>query len=168
MTTMIDSTVATQTYRVYIKATPEAIWEAITTPELTEQYGYGGKVDYELVPGGDYRWYATEAQQAVGMPEVAIDGEVIEVDGPRKLVQTWHPLFDEQMAALPATRITYEIEGTDYGVTKLTLTHVFDGAPAIGAMVNGSVPEAGGGWPFVFSDLKTLLETGKRLPNQWD
>ena len=58
MTTKTD--LATQVYRVYIKASPEAIWDAITKPEWSERYGYGGRVEYDLRPGGAYRAFASE------------------------------------------------------------------------------------------------------------
>ena len=54
MTTTVAAPATTQVYRVYIKATPEAIWDAITKPEWTERYGYGGRGEYELRPGGAY------------------------------------------------------------------------------------------------------------------
>jgi uncharacterized protein YndB with AHSA1/START domain len=165
MTTAIDTEqrVGTQTYQVYIKASPEAIWDALTTSEWTLRYGYGGRVDYELRPGGAYRAYASEAMLACGAPEVVIEGEISVSDAPRRLVQTWNPLFDPQIAAEADTRLTFEIEPTEGNVTKLTVTHELDGAPATAAIVGGMIPEAGGGWSFVLSDLKTVLETGDAL-----
>jgi uncharacterized protein YndB with AHSA1/START domain len=160
---MIDNRVATQAYQVYIKASPEAIWDAITKPEWTQQYGYGGRVDYELRAGGAYRAYSTDAMRAPGAPEVIVDGEVVEADAPRRLVQTWKAHFGEQSEAEAPTRLTYETEPACPGVTKLTLTHELEGAPSVAAYVTGSIPDAGGGWPFVLSDLKTLLETGNPL-----
>ena len=68
----------TPVYCVYIEATPEAIWEAITKPEWTERYGDGGRGEYELRPGGAYRGMTSEAMRATGAPEVVIDGEVLE------------------------------------------------------------------------------------------
>ena len=163
MTTMTETTVATQAYQVYIKATQEAIWDAITKSEWTQQYGYGGRVDYELVDGGAYRAYATEGMLAIGAPDVIIEGEVLEADPPRRLVQTWNALFDPEIVAEAVTRLTWETEGAEGDVTKLTVTHELDGAPMTAALVGGAVPGAGGGWPYVLSDLKTLLETGKPL-----
>jgi uncharacterized protein YndB with AHSA1/START domain len=111
MTTAIETeqAVATQTYRVYIKAAPEAIWDALTTSESTERYGYGGRVDYDLSPGGAYRAHASEAMVACGAPDVVVEGEVVEADAPRRLEQTWNPLFDPQISAEPATRVTFEL-----------------------------------------------------------
>ena len=99
MTTATETTVTTQVYRVYIKATPQAIWDAITKPEWTQRYGYQAIAEYDLQPGGRYRGLAPEHMQAMGMPEVVVDGEVLEAEPPRKLVQTWRFLWDEQIAA---------------------------------------------------------------------
>ena len=96
---MTDTSTTTQVYRVYIKATPQAIWEAITSPEWTERYGYGGRAEWDpgLEPGATYRGMASEAMRATGSPDVAVDGEIVEIDPPRKLVQTWRMLMDESM-----------------------------------------------------------------------
>ena len=166
MTTTMATAVATQTYRVWIKATPEAIWQALTDPDRIGCYGYGSRVDLELRPGGVYRANSTEEMLAFGAPPVMVEGEVLEVDAPHRLAQTWHALFDPRTAGEPATTLTYEIEPGANGVTKLTLTHELDGAPATAAIVGGVIVEAGGGWGWVLSDLKTLLETGAPLPSQ--
>jgi uncharacterized protein YndB with AHSA1/START domain len=108
MTTNTQTT-TTQVYRVYIKAAPQAIWDAITKPEWTERYGYAARTEVDLRPGGAFRGLSNEAMRSMGSPEVAVDGEVIEVDPPRKLVQTWRMLMDESMAAEGFTRLTYEI-----------------------------------------------------------
>ena len=163
MTTISEPRVATQAYQVYIKASPEAIWDAVTKSEWTRRYGYGGRVDYELDAGGPFRAYATEAMLAVGAPDVIIEGEVLEVDPPRRLVQTWNALFDAQIRAEAVTRLTWETEAAGGDVTKLSVTHELDGAPVTAAIVGGAVPGAGGGWAYVLSDLKTLLESGKPL-----
>jgi uncharacterized protein YndB with AHSA1/START domain len=163
MTTITEARVATQAYQVYIKANPEVIWDAITESAWTQRYGYGGRVDYELDAGGAYRAYATEAMLAIGAPDVIIEGEILEVDRPWRVVQTWNALFDPQITAEAVTRLTWETEGAGGDVTKLTLTHELDGAPMTAALVGGAVPGAGGGWAYVLSDLKTLLESGKPL-----
>jgi uncharacterized protein YndB with AHSA1/START domain len=165
MTTMTDANLATtQVYRVYIKATPEAIWDAITKPEWSARYGYGGDVEFDLRPGGAFRVHASEEFLAAGAPEIVVDGEVIQSDPPRRLVQTWRMLMDSEMAAEGFTRLTYEIEPTQYG-TKLTVTHELEGAPKLAELVDGKHEDtgAGGGWTWVLSDLKSLLETGERL-----
>jgi uncharacterized protein YndB with AHSA1/START domain len=161
----------TQVYRVYIKATPQAIWDAITKPEWTERFGYGGRAQYELCPGGSYRTLATEeikqAGAAMGFetPDVMVDGEVIDVDPPRRLVQTWRMLMDPSLAAEGFTRLTYEIEEGQAGVSKLTIIHEMEGAPNLASLVAGEreAEGAGGGWSWVLSGLKTLLETGQPM-----
>jgi uncharacterized protein YndB with AHSA1/START domain len=158
-----SKSVTTQVYRVYIKATPEAIWDAITSPEWNGKYGYGSRAEYELRPGGTYRAFASEAMKAYGGPEVIIDGEIVQSDPPRKLVQTWRPLWDPEMVAEGFTRLTWEIDPGPGGVTTLTVTHELDRAPKTAAQVAGTIKEAGGGWSYILSDLKTLLETGKPL-----
>jgi uncharacterized protein YndB with AHSA1/START domain len=165
MATATETKVTTQVYRVYIKATPQAIWDAITKPEWTERYGYGARTEVDLRPGGAFRGLSSAAMRSHGAPEVAVDGRVIEADPPRKLVQTWRMAMDPQMAAEGFTRLTYEIEEGKGGVTKLTVTHELEGAPSLAAMVAGKLEPmgAGGGWSWVLSDLKTLLETGARL-----
>ena len=160
--TTTETNVTTQVYRVYIKATPEAIWAAITTPEWTQKYGYRGPAEYDLRPGGAYRGLASEAMKEYGSADVAVDGQVIEVDPPRKLVQTWRFLWDPELAA-ESTRVTWEIDPGEDGVSTLTVTHDLDGAPGTAKYVAGEVPQAGGGWSQTLSDLKTLLETGRSL-----
>ncbi len=158
-----------QVYRIYIRAAPQAVWEAITKPEWTERYGY--RMEYDLRPGGDFRGYTSEAQKrggaAIGIrfADVAVEGEVIEVVAPRKLVLRYHMVIDEVTAAEGFTHLTYEIEAAPGGVTKLTLTHDLDGAPTLSALVSGAWEDkgAGGGWSWVLSEIKSLLETGKGM-----
>ena len=154
-----------QVYRVYIRATPEAIWTAITDPEWTDRYGYGARAEYDLRAGGSYRGLANEGMRAQGAPEVAVDGEVIEADPPRKLEQTWRMAMDPGLAAEGFTRLTYEIEPANAGSTKLTVTHDLAGAPGLASLVAGELEGtgAGGGWAWVLSGLKTVLETGASL-----
>jgi uncharacterized protein YndB with AHSA1/START domain len=169
MTTTLRGGPTTQVYRIYIKATPEAIWDAITQSEWTERYGYTGIVDFDLRPGGAYTVHATEefrAQaeaQGVQLPDVIIDGEVVEADPPRRLVHTFnmHMAMEDE----PATRITYEIVDLGNGSCSLTLTHELEGAPRLAGIVSGAFESegAGGGHAWVLSDLKSLLETGKTL-----
>lgn len=160
---MTSSTRTVQVHRIYIQATPEAVWTAITNPEWSERYGYRSPGHYELRPGGRYQGLASAEMKATGVPEVAVEGEVVEVDPPRRLVQTWHPVWGAEAAAEPPTRLTYELDETAPGVTRLTVVHDVTEAPGVAALVAGEVPNAGGGWSEVLSDLKTLLETGKPL-----
>ena len=151
-----DTDTTTQIYRVFIKATPQAIWDAITKPEWTERWGYGLRDEYDLRPGGTYRGHATAGMLAMGTPEVIVDGEVIESDPPRKLVVTWRMAMD---------RLTYEISEERGGVSRLSVIHDLTGTPAHAAMVAGvrQGPGEGGGWLWILSDLKSLLETGMPL-----
>ena len=142
----------TQTYRFWIKASPEQIWQALPDPETLARYGYGGRYELDLQPRGSYRVGATEQMLAGGAPELMVEGEVLEVDAPNRFVQSWHPLF--------------ELEPGAGGVTKLTVTHELEDAPLAAAITSGEAAEAGGGFPWVLSDLKTLLETGEALPPQ--
>jgi uncharacterized protein YndB with AHSA1/START domain len=162
MTAATDTTTV-QIHRIYIRASPEAIWDALIKPEWTQRYGYQGLAEYDLRPGGRFRALAPADMQAAGMPEVVVDGEVIEAAPPRKLVQTWRFLWDEEIAAEGPTRVTFDIEEDDGGYTRLTVTHELENAPRTAAQLAGSdarLHEGGGGWSWVLSDLKTLLETG--------
>lgn len=161
----MTSTETTQVYRVYINAPAQAIWDAITSPDWTERYAYGGRGEYDLKPGGRYVHKASAEMTAAGLPDDMIVGEVIESDPPRKLVQTWHPMWSEESIAEKPTRLTYEIKEGSGGVCVLTLTHDVAGAPSLVDMVRGGgdAAQGGGGWPWVLSDLKTLLETGQRM-----
>jgi len=163
MTATTATAVTTQVYRVYIKATPQAIWDAITKPEWTERFGYGGRVEYDLRPGGAYRGLSSPAMRDGGAPEIAVDGEVIEAEPPHRLVQTWRMAMDDAMKAQGFTRLTYEIEQSRDGVSKLTVTHDLTDAPLLAVLMSGGMEAegAGGGWSWVLSGLKTLLETGE-------
>jgi uncharacterized protein YndB with AHSA1/START domain len=170
MSTMADERqrTTTQVHRVYIKATPQQIWDAITDPEWNGRYGYGGRGEFDLRPGGKYLGFASEAmkeggrQMGIHVPDLAVDGEVIEVDPPRRLVQTFRMLMDAQLEAEGFTRLTYEIEEAIHGTTKLTVVHELEGAPTLALLLSGDMEGqgAGGGWPWTLSTLKTLLETG--------
>jgi uncharacterized protein YndB with AHSA1/START domain len=134
-----------QVYQVFIKATPEAIWEAITTPEFTRRYFYDARITVtperyrSLGPDGD-DWG---------------DDPTYEYDPPRRLVHGWRSLYSPELAAEAESRVTWEIEPGDGGVCLLTVTHDrLEGAPMTAASV------AGTGWMIVLSGLKTLLETG--------
>jgi uncharacterized protein YndB with AHSA1/START domain len=149
-----------QVHRIYIKTTPQAIWDAITLPEWTERYGYGGRVQPAFRQGEPYEILANDEMQAAGMPEVVVAGEVLVADEPHKLVLLWRANWDSE----PATTLTYEIQSWG-DVCSLTITHDLTGAPNLAAMVGGAMERtgAGGGWAQVLSDLKTLLETGTSL-----
>ncbi|MGO9219913.1 MAG: SRPBCC domain-containing protein [Streptosporangiaceae bacterium] len=153
----------TQTHRLFIRATPLQIWDALTRPGWTQQYGYRAPAQYEMRPGGAYRAFASVSMKMRGIDGVVIDGEVLEADPPRRLVQTWHVLFDAGTRAEAATRLTWEVEEGYGGVSTLTLTHDLAGAPLTAVMMAGGHPVISGGWAWTLSDLKTLLETGRPL-----
>ena len=154
----------TQVYEVYIRATPQAIWEAITSPEWTVKYGYRGAMDFELRPGGKYRARATQQMCAMGLPEVIVDGVVESADPPRKLVHTYRFLFNDAHKAEGFTRVTWEIEKVASGFSRLTVVHELEGAPMMAGMVASKFSERGaGGWAWILSDLKSVLETGTAM-----
>jgi uncharacterized protein YndB with AHSA1/START domain len=160
----------TQVFRVWIKASPEKIWAAITDPGWNSRFGYAAPAFYELAPGGSFHSTATQEMKDAGathgfdVPDVIVDGEVLKAEPPRLLVQTWRMLMDPTTAAEPYTTLTYEIEdsATQPGVCRLTVTHELTGAPSTAKMVAGTADGgAGGGWAWILSDLKTLVETDK-------
>ena len=158
MTTVTDTSTTTKVFQVWINATPQRVWDAITDPEWNGKYGYKLAAEYDLRPGGLYCVRSTDEMKAMGVPEVFIEGEVLESDPPRRLVQMWHAFFTEETAAEPATRLTWEIEERE-GATKLTVTHELDRAPVTAEIVEDG-GGGGGGWSWIISDLKTMLETG--------
>jgi uncharacterized protein YndB with AHSA1/START domain len=160
-----DIGTSTQTYRIFIRATPQAIWDAITDPAWTEKWGYGLRDDYDLRPGGAYRGRASKSMEAFGMTGVIVDGEVIESIPPLKLVLTWRMAIDPNLHAEGFTRLTYEIEEGRDGVSKLSVYHDVTGRPLHAAMVAGHTqgPGSNAGWTWILSDLKTALESGSRM-----
>jgi uncharacterized protein YndB with AHSA1/START domain len=149
MTTMTAQT--TQVYSVFIRATPEQVWDAITKPEFTMRYFYGSELESTFEQGASYKQWAPEREK------LWVEGEVLESDRPHRLAHTWRSLFDEDSAAEEPSRVTWEIEAQEGGVTKLTVVHdQLESAPKTAASVAG-------GWSYVLSGLKTLLETGEPL-----
>lgn len=137
-------------FALYIRTTPAELWAALVSGEVTRSYFWGTAVESDWVPGSSVRFRSPEGK-------LQIDGEVIEVDAPRRLVYTWHVNYEPEMAAEPSSRVTWEI--TEMGEScKLVLTH--DQFPA-GSKVYEHV--ALGGWGYVLSALKTYLETGEPL-----
>jgi len=157
-----------QVFRVYIKAPAQRVWDAIVDPAWNGRYGYGAPSTFDLRPGGPFRSTPGDAMRAgaeqmgYALPDVVVDGEVVESDPPRRLVQTWRMVMNEDTAKEPFTRLTYEIVDAEGGLSCLTLTHELTGAPQTADMVRGSAEAkmGSGGWSWVLSDLKTLLETG--------
>ena len=145
MTTMTAQT--TQIYQVFIKASAEEIWEAITNSDFTRQYFYASEVEFK-----DGRRIARGPNG-----ELWGDEAVLEWDPPRKLVHQWRGQYDPELAAEDTSRVTWEIEAQDGGVTKLSVVHdQLEGAPKTAESVAG-------GWMYILSGLKTLLETGEPL-----
>ena len=135
-------------YQIFIRGTPEQIWEAITTPEFTALYFYGSRVDTTGQSGAPIRHTAPDGTTIWG------DDTIIESDPPRRLVHTWRSLYDPELAAEPPSRVTWEIESQPGGVTKLTVIHdQLENAPK-------TAEHVAGGWMFILSGLKTVVETG--------
>lgn len=135
-------------FEVYIRTTPERLWQALTDGSITQQYYYGTAVQSTWQTG------ARMTYESPNNGGTMIDGEVIESDPPRKLVTTFIPLFEPE-GNRPTSKVTWEI--VPMGATcKLTLTHESMGAPAVTA---GQIS----GWSIILSGLKTLLETGEAL-----
>jgi uncharacterized protein YndB with AHSA1/START domain len=160
----------TLSYTMFVKGSPEAIWQAITEPDLVARYGYGGRLELDASKGGTWRTFATDEMKQHGMPDVVVSGEVIEADAPQRFVQTWQAHFSPELDAEPVGTVTWETSPAhplmfpQGGVTQLTLTHELDeGAKQTTAIVSGAEADAGGGWALVLSDLKTLVETGSSL-----
>jgi uncharacterized protein YndB with AHSA1/START domain len=151
-----------QIYSSYINAPAQKVWDAITTSRYTNDWGYGGDVEYELVPGGAFRNLSTAQMRDMGMGDVAVSGTVVEVDPPKRLVLDWSPAWHPEAAA---TRLTWELTEYPSGLTQVVLTHDLSAAPQLAAEVaGGQDPQAGGGgWPWCLSGLKTLLETGRSM-----
>ena len=154
----------TRIHEIYIRASAQAIWEAITAPEWSAQYGYRVPNHYELKPNGKYRAVATKEMRGMGLPEVVIDGVVVEAVPPKKLVHTFRFLFSPENEKEGFTRMTWEIEPTQAGFCRLTVTHDVTNAPLMAeATISKFNGQGGGGWNWILSDLKSLLETGRPL-----
>jgi uncharacterized protein YndB with AHSA1/START domain len=154
----------TQVFEIYIKAPADRVWDAITNPEWNAKYGYQGAMKYDMRPGGAFQAFANADMRAMGLPEVIIDGEVLECSPPNRLVQTYRWLFTEESKKEGFTKVTWEIEQTEAGFTRLTVTHQLDGAPQMAAATKSKFSvHGGGGWTWILSDLKSLIETGKTM-----
>jgi uncharacterized protein YndB with AHSA1/START domain len=149
-------------YHIFIQATAQDVWDALTRPGWTQQYGYRARVKYDPQPGGIYLAYASGRRNGQRAQDLIISGEVIEAEPPKRLVQTWHPMFDARAAAEPATRLSWEIHEERTGLAAVTVSHECPGAPQTAALAAGQAAGLGG-WSWVLSDLKTLLETGRPL-----
>jgi uncharacterized protein YndB with AHSA1/START domain len=134
-------------FEIYIKTTPERLWEAITSEEMRKRYSFGVGTVSDWTEGSEYK------SAVPGVVEIA-SGENLEVDPPRRLVQSFTALWSEDVQQEGASRVIWEIEpvGTS---CRLRVTH-----DQLGETANN---ELYGGWPMILSGLKTLLETGEDL-----
>jgi uncharacterized protein YndB with AHSA1/START domain len=135
-------------FEIYIKTTPERLWQAIVDPELRAKYSFGVGVNSDWTPGSSYEARSPKAPMAI------VEGENVEVDPPRKLVQTFRALWSDAVKSEGTSRVTWEIEPVADSC-RLTVTH--------DQLREGANPELYGGWPMIVSGLKTLLETGELL-----
>ena len=133
-------------FEIYIKTTPERLWEAITDPEIRSKYTFGARVESDWTPGSHYEMSA---------PGMALgSGENLDVDPPHRLVQSANFLWSDEVKAEGTSRITWEIEPVGDSC-RLTVTH--------DQMREGANDQIYGGWPMILSGLKTWLETGELL-----
>src|SRR3984957_19228573 len=143
----------TTVYTIYIAATPEAVWQALTSAEFSRKYFFGNSVEVDLKVGGAY---------VVRPPDgsVHISGEVVECDPPRKLTVTFNVNWPALIEKLGPTLVAYEIEPAG-GAVRLTMTESHD-RPISDDILSGGRA----GWPAILSGLKSLLETGAPLTVQ--
>jgi uncharacterized protein YndB with AHSA1/START domain len=134
-------------FEIYIKTTPERLWEAITSEEMRARYSFGVGTVSDWTPGSEYK------ASVPGVIEIA-SGENLEVDPPRRLVQSFDALWSEDVQKEGTSRVTWEIEPVGSSC-RLRVTH-----DQLGESANN---ELYGGWPMILSGLKTLLETGEDL-----
>jgi uncharacterized protein YndB with AHSA1/START domain len=135
-------------FEIYIKTTPERLWEAITSPEMRRKYNFGVGVESDWSSGSRYE------ARAFQVPGVLCEGKNLEVDPPRRLVQSFNALWSDEVKSEGTSRVTWEIEPIADSC-RLTVTH--------DQLRDGANDELFGGWPMILSGLKTLLETGETL-----
>ncbi|HET9416709.1 MAG TPA: SRPBCC domain-containing protein [Candidatus Limnocylindria bacterium] len=142
-------TAPAQVYEVFIRTTPERLWQALTDGELTKQYYYDTELRSDLRVGSPFRYFDDD-------DNLLLDGTVVETDPPRRLVTTFSALWGPEVAADPPSRLTWEIEPMG-AVCRLRMIHD-ELAPD-----SATFHEVAGGWSQILSGLKTLLETGEPL-----
>ncbi|WP_283098764.1 metalloregulator ArsR/SmtB family transcription factor [Frankia sp. AgB32] len=135
-------------FEIYIRTTPERLWEAITDPEIRARYQFGARVTSDWTPGSRVE------MASPGAPGLLGEGDVLESDPPRRLVHTLTALWSDEVKAEGASRVTWEIEPVADSC-RLTVTH--------DQLRDGAHDELYGGWPMILSGLKTWLETGELL-----
>jgi uncharacterized protein YndB with AHSA1/START domain len=133
-------------FEIFIKTTPERLWEAITDPELRRKYNFGASASSDWTPGSHY-------ELASGPMKLA-EGENLEVDPPRRLVQSFTAVWSDEVRTEGTSRVTWEIEQVEDSC-RLTVTH--------DRLREQAHSELYGGWPMILSGLKTLLESGESL-----
>ncbi|HEX3842419.1 MAG TPA: SRPBCC domain-containing protein [Acidimicrobiales bacterium] len=136
-------------FEIYIRTTPERLWEAITNPEIRSKYNFGAGVTSDWKPGSHL-----EMGHPDGGGQLLGEGEVLEVDPPRRLVHTLVALWGDDVKREGASRVTWEIEPIGDSC-RLTLTH--------DQLRENANDQLFGGWPMILSGLKTWLETGELL-----
>jgi uncharacterized protein YndB with AHSA1/START domain/DNA-binding transcriptional ArsR family regulator len=138
-------------YQIIIKAPQERVWEAITKSEFTSRYYYGSTLQTDLTVGSPFTYHMPN-----GSP--ILEGQVVASEPPNRLVHTYHSLWPPMDEDAP-TRVTWELESMPGGVTKVTVVHEdFQGETAT---YKG---QQSGGWAWILSNMKTLLETGEPMP----
>jgi uncharacterized protein YndB with AHSA1/START domain len=135
-------------YEIYIRTTPERLWDAITDSEIRGKFQFGNGISSAWTPGSRFEITNPKAPAPLG------EGENLEVDPPRRLVQTMVALWSEEVKSEGTSRVTWEIEPVGDSC-HLTVTHDH--------LRDGANPELYGGWPMILSGLKTWLETGEVL-----
>jgi uncharacterized protein YndB with AHSA1/START domain len=135
-------------YEIYIRTTPERLWEAITNSEIRSKYQFGAQITSDWTTGSRFEMGNPKAPVLLG------EGVNVEVDPPRRLVQTMLALWDEDVKREGTSRITWEIEPVGDSC-RLTVTH--------DQLREGANDQLFGGWPMILSGLKTWLETGQLL-----
>jgi uncharacterized protein YndB with AHSA1/START domain len=135
-------------FEIYIKTSPKRLWEAITDGDIRSKYTFGNQVISDWTPGSRLEMRSSDGSFALG------EGENLEVDPPRRLVQSMVALWSEDVKREGSSRITWEIEPVGDSC-RLTVTH--------DELREGANDELYGGWPMILSGLKTYLETGELL-----
>jgi uncharacterized protein YndB with AHSA1/START domain/DNA-binding transcriptional ArsR family regulator len=148
----IEGDAMEKVYEIYIKTTPERLWQAITDPEMKRKYTFGVGVYSDWKPGSSYSGRTSDMTVSPNLP--IMEGENLEVDPPRRLVQTFRALWSDDVKREGTSRVTWEIEPIGDSC-RLTVVH--------DQLREQANPELYGGWPMVLSGLKTLLETGEML-----
>lgn len=138
-------------FQIYIRASQEQVWQAITDPEFTRRYFHGTALDAELEPGSGFRYLYPDGREAV-------EGTIEAVDPPHRLVMTWRALYDTALAAEPPSRVEWQLAPGGDGVTRVTAIHADLGRSPL---TSASVAD---GWVWILDSMKSLLETGAALP----